>query len=204
MTLTPAQPNAFAKGSVNPTITGLTSANYPIVSGPLNASNTFGIGTLALQQTNASASAQTYTSSLTYNLAAPVAGTYNLLAGLLEPVGGSFATGPFTLTFGITEGATVLEPTQTFTSLAAANAFFSDDLLNLGAQSGNITGLTVSLGLTTAGTVGDGLDFVLGFTPAGNSVPEPGTLAIFLSALLGWFGIKRYRQQKPNGGAQMA
>lgn len=204
MTLNPAQPNAFAKGSVNPTISGLTAANYPIVSGPLNASNTFGIGTLALQQTSASANAQTYSGSLTYNLAAPVAGTYNLLAGLLEPVGGSFATGPFTLTFGIKEGATVLEPTQTFTSLAAANAFFSDDLLNLGAQSGSIAGLTVSLGLTTAGMVGDGLDFVLGFAPTSSSVPEPGTFAVFLTALLGWFGIKRYRQQKPNGGAQMA
>ena len=64
-------------GIINPTISGLNAANYPIVSGPLNASNTFGIGTLALQQTSATANARTYTSSLTYNLAAPVAGTYN-------------------------------------------------------------------------------------------------------------------------------
>ena len=52
--------------------------------------------------------------------------------------------------------------------------------------------------------VRDGLDFVLGFAPTSSSVPEPGTFAVFLTALLGWFGIKRYRQQKPNGGAQMA
>jgi hypothetical protein len=91
-----------------------------------------------------------------------------------------------------------------------ANAFFSDDLLNLGTQSGSIAGLTVSLGLTTAGAVGDGLDFVLGYAAngggggGGNNVPEPGTLAIFLSAMLGWFGINRYQKQKSNGGMRMA
>jgi hypothetical protein len=124
-------------------------------------------------------------------------------------VGNTFASGTFSLTFGIMEGATTLLATQTFTSLAAANAFFSDDLLNLGTQSGNINDLTVSLGLTTAGAVGEGLDFVLGFAGAGGGgggagVPEPSTFAVFFTALLGWFSIKRYRQQKENGGMRMA
>jgi hypothetical protein len=41
-------------------------------------------------------------------------------------------------------------------------------------------------------------------SPGAANVPEPGTFAVFLTALLGWFGINRYRQQKPAGGARMA
>ena len=73
--------------------------------------------------------------------------------------------------------------------------------------------IAINLDLTAADAVGFQANFLVGTTGAGGGggggggagVPEPGTLAIFLSALLGWFGI-RLRQRKAGGNtsARMA
>ena len=99
----------------------------------------------------------------------------------------------------------------TFSSLAAADAFFADDVLTFGALGTGANTIDINLDLTAADAIGFQGNFLVGTTGTaggggggGNaSVPEPGTLAIFLSALLAWFGIRR-RQQKANTGAQMA
>jgi PEP-CTERM motif-containing protein len=79
-------------------------------------------------------------------------------------------------------------------------------VLTFGALAGNNT-IGVNLDLTAADNVGFQGNFLVGTAgPAGGGgagVPEPGTLAIFLSALLGWFGI-RLRQQKKDAGVRMA
>src|SRR6185312_1209266 len=112
---------------------------------------------------------------------------------------------PASFSFPLPAGAT-LGPNGviTFSTLAAADAFFSDDVLTFAALAGNNT-IGINLDLTAADAVGFQGNFLVGTAgPAGGgAVPEPGTLAIFLSALLGWFGI-RYRQQKSETGARMA
>ena len=111
------------------------------------------------------------------------------------------------LTLTITDNAATIF-TNTFSSLSAAVSFFSDNVLTFGALSGTNT-IGINLDLTAADAVGFQGNFLVGTAgPAGGgggggAVPEPGTLAIFLSALLGWFGIK-WRQQKADTGARLA
>jgi hypothetical protein len=97
-----------------------------------------------------------------------------------------------------------------FTSAAAAAAFFSDDVLTFGNLAGtNMIG--INLDLTASDAVGFQGNFLVGTAgPAGGGggvagVPEPGTLAIFLTALLGWFGIRLRRQNRDkDDGVRMA
>ena len=135
-------------------VSGLTPANYPVVSSVLNASNTLVIGSLALQQKAPSSGLMSYNTNLIYNLASPVAGSYQLVAGLLEPAGGTNLAGTFSLTFEVTDSSGILVPTQTFTSLVAFDNYFSDKLLSLGTFTGAISGLDFNFGMSTASITG--------------------------------------------------
>ncbi len=84
-------------------------------------------------------------------------------------------------------------------------------MLTFGALGAGTNTIGINLDLTAADAVGFQGNFLVGTSGSGRrrrgrrrlGVPEPGTLAIFLSALIGWFGI-RLRQQKSNTGARMA
>jgi hypothetical protein len=138
-----------------------------------------------------------YNTNLIYNLASPVAGSYQLVAGLLEPAGGTNLAGTFSLTFEVTDSSGILVPTQTFTSLAAFDNYFSDKLLSLGTFTGAISGLDFDFGMSTASLEAAGFDFVFGDVPVSSppSIPEPPAWLLFGSALLGMAFFQRRRRE---------
>ncbi len=81
-------------------------------------------------------------------------------------------------------------------TLDLGSNFFTDDLLGVEFIADGLYGATnydfiddVSLSSSGSGPGGGG-------GPSG--VPEPGTLAVFLTALAGWFGIKTSRRGQPD------
>jgi hypothetical protein len=95
---------------------------------------------------------------------------------------------------------------RSFATAAAANAYFTDDLVNLGAWTNDGSGaldVKVSFSETVAGSGnGYGVNFLLGVDPPGfgasghanpNTAPEPPILSVFGLGLLGlgWFKLRR-------------
>jgi hypothetical protein len=170
----------------------------------------------------------TYQTQSEYNFSVPFGAGTLLTVGLLNGQSFGALSGVDSLSFQVTDNGVGIAPLSlsaplpsgatlgangiiTFSSLAAADAFFADDVLTFGALGIGANTIDINLDLTAADAIGFQGNFLVGTTGTaggggggGNaSVPEPGTLAIFLSALLAWFGIRR-RQQKANTGAQMA
>ena len=92
---------------------------------------------------------------------------------------------PFTVLAGAT---TILD--QTFSSIAAADSFFDDQVINLGSSYGPGVDLTFTYTLAADGPGGYGLDFVVG-----GAVPEPSTWAMTLVGFAG-LGFAGYRARK--------
>ena len=105
--------------------------------------------------------------------------------------GAGFESIEFTVLAG---GTTILD--QTFTSLAAADSFFDDQVINLGSSYGPGVDLTFTYTLTADGPGGYGLDFVVG-----GAVPEPSTWAMTLVGFagLGFAGYRSARKAKCKG-----
>jgi hypothetical protein len=111
----------------------------------------------------------------------------DLVLGLIAPLDGAptdFQQIDFTVTL---DGAEVVD--ETFTSLAAADAFFDDHVLDLGAVSG-ISDVTFSYDLVAGGAGGYGMDLAFG-----GAVPEPSTWAMMLIG----FGGLGYATARPAG-----
>ena len=126
---------------------------------------------------------QTYSSSVEWifnRTGLPVSGIINL--GLINSVasGGGFTQ----LIFNVQENGTTLL-SQSFSSIAAANAYFTDRVIGLGALPvGNID-LKVNLAVTSNSTgSGYGINFATGIS----AVPEPEQWAMMLTGfgLVGW------------------
>jgi hypothetical protein len=119
----------------------------------------------------------TSSSLLTLDVAQLAHGAEMLEIGLLDPdpEGNGFSSLHFQLQVN---GMTVVD--QTFTDEATANAYFSDDVLNLGPLSGTTATLSTLLDVTTA-SAGDGynVDFVVA-----NAVPEPSSWALLGGGVL--------------------
>jgi hypothetical protein len=99
--------------------------------------------------------------------------------------GAGFESIEFTVLAGAT---TILN--QTFSSIAAADSFFGDQVINLGSSYGPGVGLTFTFTLTADGPGGYGLDFVVG-----GAVPEPSTWAMTLVGFTG-LGFAGYRSAR--------
>jgi hypothetical protein len=99
--------------------------------------------------------------------------------------GAGFESIEFTVLAGAT---TILN--QTFSSLAAADSFFDDQVINLGSSYGPGVDLTFTYTLAADGPGGYGLDFVVG-----GAVPEPSTWAMTLVGFAG-LGFAGYRARK--------
>jgi hypothetical protein len=113
----------------------------------------------------------------------------DLLVGLLDNA--SFGAGFDSLTFSIAEqGVTVFN--TAVTTLAAAEAFFDDRVLDLGSSTvGPNLDLSFDFDLV-ASNVGNGFgeDFLFGATSSA-AVPEPSTLSLFGLAALMTFALRR-------------
>ncbi len=152
----PANPTALS-----PLIADTLAANAAI-DAQLGGANAmfFGYGTQGATATTAASGPQTLTSTEQFTLNGAAADG-DLIVGLVGNT--SFGTGFTSLTFTVAVGPTQVE-NQHFDTLASAQAFFSDNALDLGAIP-ETDGLLVSLSLTlVSSTGGDGFAeiFLLG------------------------------------------
>jgi len=144
------------------------------------ASTALGLFTMGVSTTASAITANTWTDTANINLNASSLPNQDLKLGLIDPSTSGFGTLTFSLTNSNT-GVTILS--QTFTSLAAADAFFSDEVNDLGKLSSflNTSGtldLTFSLSLTGATSASLVTDFVLGDSDFSKPIPEPSPIAM--------------------------
>ncbi len=143
----------------------------------------FGSGALGANYAAGATGAQTYTSSLEWNIDPVVAGLpeiWHIALGLVDAfsVGAVFTSLAFTVTVN---GSSVLF--KDFVDRATANTWFTDRLLDLGAWSpyapfDTDLYIKVSYALTISKAGGYGVNFVLGDPPPAADAPEPGTLVL--------------------------
>jgi hypothetical protein len=134
----------------------------------------FGTSILGANLSGDGSVSNTYSASSTFDFAYKG----DLVLGLISPLDDTpmgFQQIDFTVTL---DGAEVVD--ETFTSLAAADAFFDDNVLNLGAVSG-VSDIMFSYNLVAGGAGGYGMDLAFG-----GAVPEPSTWAMML---IGFGGI---------------
>jgi hypothetical protein len=116
----------------------------------------------------------------------------DLLLGLIDDQQAGFAGGlgfqsmEFTIT---ANGVEILD--STFRSLAVAESFFHDRVIDLGSSLGPDIDLTFGYNLVADGSGGFGFDFAVG-----GAVPEPSTWAMMLIGFagLGYAGYRRARE----------
>jgi hypothetical protein len=162
--------------------TALTGGASNVASVLLGARDVvFGASILGANLSGDGSVSDRYSASATFDLAYKG----DLVLGLTAPLDDTptdFQSIDFTVTL---DGADVLD--QSFTSLAAADAFFNDNVLNLGAVSG-VSDIVFSYDLVAGGAGGYGLD--LAFAGA---APEPSTWAMMLIGFgsLGYAGARR-------------
>ncbi len=144
----------------------------------------FGTSILGANLSGDGSVSNTYSASSTFDFAYKG----DLVLGLIAPLDGAptdFQQIDFTVTL---DGADVVD--ETFTSLAAADAFFDDHVLDLGAVSG-VSDVTFSYDLVAGGAGGYGMDLAFG-----GAVPEPSTWAMMLIGFggLGYAATRRARK----------
>jgi hypothetical protein len=128
-----------------------------------SGSSIFGAGVLGANYLGATGT-RTYTTSNTqeYSLSGNNAFTLGLLS--LGAYGGGFSS----LSFSVTEGATTLL-SKSFTSLSAAQTYFTDDPVSLGDLSGAVD-LKLTFKLTASAVEGAGISYLVADAPASTAV----------------------------------
>ena len=159
--------DAYAFGTITPSSAFITTAlsghsNVNTALSGAQAAGIFGAGVLGAAYATGASGAQEYIDTETFTLNGYNLGGH-LILGLLDTQtsGSGFSSLVFTVTVG-----GVTKVTQSFSTLAAANAFFSNDAIDLGAVA-TTAGLqvVVKFDLTTsAAGSGYGEDFILGAT----------------------------------------
>jgi hypothetical protein len=132
-----------------------------------------------------SGESETYSASSTFDFGYPG----DLQLGLIDDQVSGFANGLGFQSMEFTiqaDGVEVLD--VTFGSLAIAESFFRDDVIDLGADFGPNFDLTFGYTLVADGPGGFGFDFALG-----GAVPEPSTWAMMLAGFagIGFMGWRR-------------
>jgi hypothetical protein len=120
---------------------------------------------------------QTYSTSSTFDFAS----RGDLLLGLIQDQVSGFANGQGFQSVELTidaNGVEILD--RTFTSLAAAESFFRDNVIDLGSDFGPNFDLTFGYTLVADGSGGFGFDLAIG-----GAVPEPSTWAMMLVGFVG-------------------
>jgi hypothetical protein len=141
---------------------------------------------LAAYPSNGSGAARTYSADLSYSVdPSRLTAETPLRFAFMDPV--SSGNGFDTLRLQIfKENTSVFD--QSFGSLAEANAFFDDGVLDFGPSTSGVSGsldLEILM-IYTSHTVGDsfGVDFL-------TAVPEPGAGSLLLLVLGGFAGVRR-------------
>src|SRR5208282_4018584 len=158
--------NAYAFATANPSASFVSSelSTHSNVNAALGgaAATVFGAGTQGAFYSSTATGAQTYQSSIDWTLnATSISG--HLIVGLLDNQ--TLGTGFTSLNFTVVEGGSTLVNVA-FTTLATAQAFFTNDALDLGtfASTSNLS-LAINFDLTTSATgSGFGENFLLGAT----------------------------------------
>ena len=89
----------------------------------------------------------------------------------------------------------VLFLNQSFNDLASANAFFTNDTINLGNFSNGITDIDLVLNETMSSTQGFGYTYAFAASGFSSAIPEPSTWAMMLIGFAG-LGFVAYRRQR--------
>ena len=84
---------------------------------------------------------------------------------------------------------------QSFNDLASANAFFTNDTINLGNFSTGITDIDLVLNETMSSTQGFGYTYAFAANGFSSAVPEPATWAMMLIGFAGIGFAYRSRQR---------
>ena len=144
----------------------------------------FGTSILGANLSGDGSVTDTYSASSTFDLAY----RGDLMLGVIAPLDGTptdFQQIDFTVTVDGTEALT-----RSFSSLATADAFFADQVLNLGSVSG-VADVTFSYDLVAGGAGGYGMDLAFG-----GAVPQPSTWAMMLIGFAG-LAFAGYRSRRP-------
>ena len=177
----------------------------PHVGAKFNAATMFVFGSGAMSAVASSSTSTTYTSSMEWNVntsTLPSGSGHDLDLGRVNA--STDGSGFRSLIFSLSEDG-VSKLSKLFTTVSAANAYFTDDLVNLGQWTfGSTLDVLVSLSETTMSGSGNGygVNYLVGVDPpVGSSrtfgprapVPEPASASVFGLGLLGigWSKLRR-------------
>jgi len=165
--------NAYASAGIGAAFSGLGSHVGTVFDNSQTVD--FGTGAVGGVYGLSATGAVTYSSSITWDVATgtlPSGG--DLVLGLVS--GSSTGAGFTDLKFTVTTNAGLVL-NENFTTVAAANTFFTDNLQNLGLWATGVTGtLDVTIKMTeTLNAVGNtyGAEFMLGATPVSVAALKP-------------------------------
>ncbi len=154
------QAYAGAMGSPTASVQSqLVNSSTPVVQTALGGYTIFGAGILGANDPGSGTGSITYTASTSHDYV--LTGTNSFELGLLgmDASAGGFSS----LTFTVSEGKKTLV-TDTFTSLSAAETYFTDDPISLGKVKGAVD-LTFSFSLTANTAEGAGISYVIADEP---------------------------------------
>ncbi|MBK1686082.1 hypothetical protein CKO37_01005 [Rubrivivax gelatinosus] len=188
-------PQAFAivNGTPDPLSVEQRLLDAPRVAAAL-ASQAVGVIGVAGSGANHEASVngtQTFVGSTRYEFTLPAASP--VVVGLLDLVGRDSGD-PIDFSFSVSNFDTTLV-TQSFTTLAGAEAYFEDQPLILGTLDGMVD-LVISFSFESSSDQAVGFEYLLAAGPLAAAIPEPSTWALWLGGLSLLGGLARMRDRR--------
>jgi hypothetical protein len=167
---------SFVNGAPNSSSVNTLLSSHSNVNAAVGASNldVIGVGAMGNDFGSNVTGVHTYTSSGEYTFT--LGNATEVVVGLLDFTGRD-AGAATDLMFTVSNfGSTILS--QGFTSLGAADAYFTDHALSLGGLAGNVD-LSMTFSMTTGSDQGAGFSYLVAAAP----VPEPSQWLLLLAGL---------------------